>query len=293
VTARPANAPLRRAARRALGLAAGVALALAAAGALAQDEDDEGLQQSPGDPQKLVLRAVDAMGGLAAVRAIGAAALDLQTSAAPDDGPTIRERHTLRVDGRLLHYASRQPDGVGFDLVVARTLAFVCDRGPDGKASYVEDLSAEDAREGAYERDMLFLPLLLPTLALDPRAQLDHRGKTSLGEEVVRAVIQPAEGNPGAAPFIVRLRFDPASGALTGAMGTIPCGQDRGKKRYLTFRDPTRTGALLLPRAYVDQRDKDEEGRELAVTWTLDPPLTPDLFERPAVPAAEAAPGGR
>ncbi len=245
----------------------------------AQDEEDldEGLEGSQGDPRQVLVRAVEAMGGAQALRSLATAALSFEA----DGDAGLRERHTLALDGRRLHYASRDTGGVGFDVVIARGLAFLCDRGPDGTCTYVEDLTPDDAREGAYERDMLFMPLLLPALAIDPRAQLEHKGKNSTGEEVVKAIIGPAEGNPGAAPFIVRLRFDPATGLLTTAMGVVPCGADEGRKRYLSYQEWKRVGRLTLPHRYADQRGKDVAAREVAVTWTLDAPVDASTFARP------------
>lgn len=245
------------------------------------DEMDEGLEGGPGDPRQALLRAIEAMGGAAAVRSVGTAALSFE--AGGEAG--LRERHTLALAGRKLHYASRDASGVGFDVVIAGPLAFLCDRGPNGAATYVEDLSPDDAREGAYERDMLFMPLLLPVLADDPRAQLEHKGKNSQGEEVVKAIVHPAAGNPGGAPFIVRLRFDPATGLLTTAMGTIPFGVDAGRKRYLSYQEPRKVGALTLPHRYADQRGKDVAAREVAVTWALDVPVDASTFARPTSPA--------
>lgn len=244
----------------------------------AQDEEDldEGLQGA-GDPRQVLARAVEGMGGAEALRAVTTAALSFD--AGGEAG--LRERHTLALAGRKLHYASRDSERVGFDVVIARDLAFLCDRGPDGTATYVDDLTPDDAREGAYERDMLFMPLLLAQLAADPRAQLEHKGKNSQGEEVVKAIVTPAEGNPGAAPFIVRLRFDPATGLLTTAMGTIPCGADEGRKRYLSYQEPKKVGRLTLPHRYADQRGKDVAPREVAVAWTLDVPVDASTFARP------------
>ncbi|MCO5171688.1 MAG: hypothetical protein M9894_35745 [Planctomycetes bacterium] len=276
---------MTRSARRALTLP--VALALAAAGAAgvvaraqAQDDDmDEGLEGGAGEPKAVLQRAIDAMGGADALRALTAVAVTFDGGAEAG----ITERHVLRLEGRQLHYASRDAGGAGFDVVIARGLAFLCDRGPDGKATFVDDLTAEDAREGAYERDMLFMPLLLPSLLADPRAALEHKGKSSQGEAVIKAVVHPVEGNPGATPFLVRLRFDPTSGLLTTAMGTVPCGADQGRKRYLSFQEPKRVGRLVLPHRYADQRAKDVAPREVAVSWALDAAAEPALFQRPTL----------
>lgn len=241
------------------------------------DDMDEGLEGAAGDPRQVLVRAIEAMGGADALRAVRSAALSFD--AGGEAG--LRERHTLELAGRKLHYASRDTAKVGFDVVIAGPLAFLCDRGPEGGATYVEDLTPDDAREGAYERDVLFMPLLLPALLADPRAQLEHKGKNSTGEEVVKAIVHPAGGNPGAAPFIVRLRFDPATGLLTTAMGTIPCGADEGRKRYLSYQEPKQVGRLTLPHRYADQRGKDVAAREVAVEWALDVPVDASTFARP------------
>ncbi|MBX3469217.1 MAG: hypothetical protein KF878_20275 [Planctomycetes bacterium] len=274
-----------RSPRRSLPLALAVGL-LTTGGVLvadrvqAQDDElDEGLEGGQGEPRQVLQRAIEAMGGADALKAVVGAALTFDGGA--DAG--VSERHTLRLDGRQLHYASRDAGGAGFDVVLARGAAFLCDRGPDGQATYVEDLAPEDAREAAYERDMLFMPLLLPSLLADPRAALEHKGKSSQGEAVIKAVVHPAEGNPGATPFLVRLRFDPTSGLLTTAMGTIPCGADQGRKRYLGFLEPKRAGRLLLPHRYADQRSKDVAPREVAVAWALDAAVEPALFQRPTL----------
>ena len=279
------RAPTLALAATACALGALVAPPLGPAAARAQDEDelDEGLDASRGDPRQVLLRALEAMGGADALRALRSAALSFDA----EGEAGLRERHTLQVEGRLLHYASRDPGGVGFDVVIARAAAFLCDRGPDGQATYVEDLTSDDAREGAYERDMLFMPLLLPGLVGEARAQLEHKGKSSTGEEVIKAVVHPAPGNPGAAPFVVRLRFDPTSGLLTTAMGTIPCGADQGRKRYLSYLEPRRVGPLVLPHRYADLRSKDVAPRDVPVAWALDAPVEAALFARPTAVAPE------
>jgi hypothetical protein len=244
----------------------------------AQDLEEE--SAGTGDARATIARALAAMGGPDAARAVRAAALSVQTAA---EAP--RERHTLVLAGRQLHQASRGQDGVGFDVTLARDQAFLCDRGPDGTVSFLEDLAIEDAREVAYERDLLWMPLLLAQLADDPAAALEHKGKNSAGEEVLKATITPAPGNPGALPFVVRLRFAADTGLLAGAMGVIPCGSDAGKKRWLSYRDPQRVGALTLPHLLVDQRGEGEAAREVPVGWELDPQVDAALFARPKLEA--------
>ncbi len=252
------------------------------AGARAQDVDDEGLPAAPGEARTVVGKSLEAMGGAEAVGAVRAAAIAIEPA---EGGP--RERHSLRLEGRLFHYQSRHAGGTGFDIVLARDLAVLSDRGPEGQVTYVEDLAADDAREGGYERDVLFMPLLLPALLADARAQLDHRGKTTTGEDVVRALVHPPEGAAGE-PYYLRLRFDPETRLLSGVMGAIPVGRDAGRKRYVTFLDWRPVGKLKLPHKFVDKRDKDAPPREVVIAWTLDPELPADLFTRPAAPAPRA-----
>jgi hypothetical protein len=250
--------------------------------ARAQEDDDldQDLEDTRREPRLVLVRAIEAMGGEAAVRALKAAALSIER---PSEESATRERHTLRLDGRLLHYALRGGDGVGFDVVLAGPQAFLCDRGPPpgSRATHVEDLAPDDAREAAYERDLLFMPLLLPALANDPAAGLEHKGRSSAGEEVIRAVVRPAPGNPGAAPFVIRLRFDATSGLLSAAMSIVPCGTNEGMKRYVEYREPKQVGALTLPHRYADQYGKVATVRDYPVAWTLDPAVEPALFARP------------
>lgn len=275
--------------RRSAAVVLGLVCSLGLARAQEDDELDDGLEGARREPRLVLLRAIDAMGGEDALRALKAATLSIER---PSEESATRERHTLRVEGRQLHYALRGADGVGFDVVLAGPQAFLCDRGPEGQATHVEDLAADDAREAAYERDLLFMPLLLPALARDPQAALEHKGESSAGEEVIRAVVRPAPGNPGAAPFVIRLRFEPSSGLLTAAMGVVPCGANEGVKRYVEYREPKRVGALTLPHRYADQYGKVATMRDHPVAWTLDPALEPALFTRPTIVAPPALPPG-
>lgn len=266
---------------------AALIVALLAGGAWAQEEEDDGLgAAAPAEARAVVARGLEAMGGLAEVEALKAAALRIEAG----EG-AVQERHTLRLAGRFLHYASRQPNRTGFDVVLAGPVAFLCDRDPEGKATYVEDLAPQDAREGAYERDVLFMPLLLAALVKDAKAGLEHKGRTSAGEDVVKATVLPAEGAAGE-PFVLRLKFDPQSKRLAGVMGVIPCGADAGKKRYLGFLEWRQLEGkkLWLPHRISDARDRTgpggagaraESAREYAVAWELDPALDAALFERP------------
>lgn len=265
-----------------MAIVLGLSCSLGLARAQDDDELDDGLEGARREPRLVLLRAIEAMGGEDAVRALKSATLAIER---PAEESATRERHTLRLDGRHLHYALRGADGVGFDVVLAGSQAFLCDRGPEGQATHVEDLSADDAREAAYERDLLFMPLLLVALANDPEAGLEHKGKNSAGEEVVRALVRPAVGNPGGAPFVVRLRFAPDTGLLTAAMGVVPCGANEGVKRYVEYREPKKVGALTLPHRYADQYGKSATMRDHPVAWTLDPALEATLFTRPAIAA--------
>jgi hypothetical protein len=226
----------------------------------------------------VVVRAVEAMGGRAALAQIRSAVMTVD--AEPNQ---IQERHTLRLEGRYLHYASRRPSGAGFDVVLAREQAFLCDRDPEGNASYVEELTPQDAQEGAYERDILFMPLLLPLL-LEERARLDYRGRNSVGDDIVRALIRPPPLSSGE-PFVVRLRFDHRTHLLTSTMGIVPRGVDKGKKRYCRYGDyrlvKGREVRTLLPHRISDQRGKDESSREFDVEWRLNVELSAELFLKP------------
>lgn len=242
----------------------------------AAQEEDEGLgTAAPAEARAVVARGIEAMGGFQATSAIRAAVLKIEAGQA-----AVQERHTLKLAGRHLHYASRQPSGAGFDVVLAGPLGFLCDRAPDGSSTYSEDLSPEDVKEGAYERDVLFMPLLLGALLEDPRSSLEHRGRNSIGDVVVKATVPPA-ADQQADPFVVRLKFDPTSRRLTGVMGTVPLGAEAGRKRYVTFDDWRKVGAVLLPHRLLDARDPEQPPREVVVSWTLDPTLDPSLFTRP------------
>lgn len=250
-------------------------------GRVSAQEEDEGLgTAAPAEARAVLARGIEAMGGFQATSAIRAAVLTMEAAKG-----AVQERHTLRLAGRHLHYASRQPNGAGFDVVLAGPLGFLCDRGPDGASTYSEELAPEDVKEGAYERDVLFMPLLLGLLLEDPRSSLEHRGRNSVGEVVVKATVPPA-AEQKADPFVVRLKFDPTSRRLTGVMGTVPLGAEAGRKRYVTFDDWRQVGAVLLPHRLLDARDPEAPPRQVDVSWTLDPALDPALFTRPASPAA-------
>lgn len=279
---------------------AGVALAVAVGAAFtlggpdrggptpsAAQEEDEGLgSAAPAEARAVVARAIEAMGGFEALSALRTAALTIEA-----DANAVQERHVLKLAGRHLHYASRQPSGAGFDVVLAGAVGFLCDRRPDGSSTYSEDLAPADVQEGAYERDVLFMPLLLGQLLVDPRSGLEHKGRNSVGEVVVKATVPPA-AEQKADPFIVRLKFDPASRRLTGVMGAIPLGAEAGRKRYVTFDDWRQVGPVHLPHRLVDARNPEAPPREIRVTWALDPALDPNLFSRPATTAGSAAPPG-
>ena len=248
----------------------------------AQDDDSaEGIGPAPSEARAVIERAIEAMGGRAALDAVGNAALTVQAPA-----EQVQEQHTLRVDGRFMHYASRRPSGAGFDVVIARELAFLCDRDPKGVATYVVDLSPDDLVEGSYERDILFMPLLLPAL-LERGARMDYRGRNSEGHEVVRALVPPAVGGPGR-PFVIRLLFDKDTSLLASAMGIVPLGHDKGKKRYCDYRDYAPVGPLKLPHTIHDARGKDDQARTFPVTWRVNASLPPEKFLRPHVPEEPA-----
>ncbi|RMG07120.1 MAG: hypothetical protein D6731_24335 [Planctomycetota bacterium] len=253
----------------------------AGAPARAQD-DDPGLGPGPGSAPALLERAVEAMGGEDALRAVSTAVLRI----VPSKSAPLLERHSLRLRGRWMHYASRRRSGAGFDVVLAGPQAFLCDRDATGRATYVEDLAPADAREGGYERDILFMPLLLVHL-LDARAPMDARGPNSVGDEVVRVRIPPA--GPHDAPFVIRLRFDADTHLLRASMGAIPWGTDKGKKRYCFYEDyrPLGRGGILLPHRYSDQRGKKARPRKFRVEWELDRKLPGALFLRPRVEEKE------
>jgi len=257
-----------------------IALCCAASEARGQEE---GIGPAPSEARAVVARALQAMGGREAVAALQVAVMSVDPA-----GGELRERHTLVVPRRLMHYGSRRPSGAGFDVVLGGQGGFLCDRDKEGRATYVEDLAPDDVLEGGYERDVLFMPLLLHGL-LDQRARMDYRGRNTAGEEVVRALIEAPAGGEGR-PFTIRLRFDAKTGLLAAAMGVVPWGQDKGKKRYCEYHDyaPVEGGSgIMLPTRLADQRGSDEHPRTFRVRWTIDPKLPPDLFARPEVSERE------
>lgn len=240
-----------------------------------------GLEPPPDEGRVVVMKAVEAMGGPKALSAVKGAILAIDPEGAP-----ILETHTLRLEGRLMHYASRRKSGAGFDVVVGGGQAFLCDRSKEGDATYVEDLNPDDALEGAYERDVLFMPFMLLDLARKS-AKLEYRGTNSEGDHVVKALIEPDPAARDEKPFTVRLRFDKTTHLLVAAMGVVPLGQDKGKKRYYEYSDygPVDLGGekLLLPQKISDQRGKDAQPREFKAKWSLNTELSPSLFVRPQV----------
>lgn len=257
-------------------------IAVCLAGAEAAAQEEEGLGPAPNEARAVVARAVQSMGGRKALAGVRVAVMSVDPA-----GGEIRERHTLIVPRRLMHYGSRRPSGAGFDVVLGPDRGFLCDRDKSGQATYVEDLAPDDVLEGGYERDILFMPFLLPQL-LEGGARMDYRGKNSEGEEVVRALIEAPRGSEGR-PFTIRLRFDPVTHLLTAAMGVVPWGQDKGKKRYCEYRDyaPIDGTPVRLPGRLADQRGRDEHPRTFRVKWTLNPDLPDDLFKRPELPDRE------
>jgi hypothetical protein len=214
------------------------------------------------------------MGGEAGLKRLQSAAMVVEAKKGQ-----VKERHTLRLRGRYMHYASRRPSGAGFDVVLARGQSFLCDRDAKGVVTYVEDLRDVDAKEGSYERDILFMPLLLPLL-LKKRARMQFVSKNSVGDSVVRAMIRPPEESDGE-PFTIRLRFDKDTDLLVAAMGTVPWGADKGKKRYCFYDDYRSVGrGLKLPHALKDQRGKDARPRSFSVRWELDADLAPAMWLR-------------
>jgi len=253
----------------------------AIATALPAQAQGGGLKSPPNQARGIVMQAVDAMGGPRALGAVKASVLAIDPQGAP-----ILERHTLRIEGRLMHYASRRKSGAGFDVVVGGGQAFLCDRSKQGEATYVEDLTSKDALEGAYERDVLFMPFLLLQLAKKD-AKLDYRGTNSQGHHVIKALVIPDGKAKGERPFTIRLRFHKTTKVLIAAMGVVPLGQDKGKKRYYEYLDykPVRFGGhnLLLPHKISDQRGKDAKAREFNARWKINPDLSPSMFVRPQV----------
>ena len=232
----------------------------------AQDTSREG--------RAAVERCLEAMGGRARLREVRAAAIEIQAKA------SIKERHTLLLPSRALHYASRREGGAGFDVVVKGEQGFLCDRDPEGKTSYVEDLTEADLLEGAYERDVLFMPLLLEQLLANPQTRYDSRGPNSVGDLVVRVLVHPPQGATGK-PFVVRLRFDKSSHLLVQSMGLVPCGADEDKKRFFSYGDYRAVNGVKLPTSYSDERGKGTKPRTYRVKWALNPKLPQTLFTRP------------
>ncbi|MDC3379345.1 hypothetical protein OAX78_03590, partial [Planctomycetota bacterium] len=268
----------RRGGRMIRRIAASLAIALGVAAwvATAHAQDgDEGLGPAPGEPRAVLSAALEAMGGRATLSRVRTAVVTI------DNGPgQVRERYVLRSEGRFFHYSSRRQSGAGFDVVLTGPVSFLCDRKADGSARRVEELPAADTGEAAYERDVLFMPLLLPALLADEGSRLQLRGLNSAGEQVVRAVVRPPRGAVGE-PFVVRLKFNPETKLPVGVMGAIPSGPEEGKKRYTDFSDYREVGGLTLPHGYSDARGRDAEPREFSVSWTVNPDLPPDLFVRP------------
>lgn len=268
--------------RRALGgLAVALAIGIGALPGVAQEEDDEGLGPAPGEARAIVARAIEAMGGAEALDRLTTAVMTVT----PGEGQ-VRERYALRLDGRYLHYASRRASGAGFDVVLARGLNFFTDLDRAGQVVGVQDLEPGDVAEAGYERDVRFMPLLLPALLRDETARLDLRGRTSTGEHVVRALVRPPSGSPGE-PFLIRLRFDPRTDLLSGSMGHVPSGPDQGKKRYTSYLEYRDVGAIRLPHRITDLWGEATTPQEFALTWTVGEPLPADLFVRPRNPVAE------
>jgi hypothetical protein len=238
----------------------------------------DGLGPAPAEAKAIVAKAVIAMGGRPALSDVKVVIM------AVDAKPgRIRESHTLKLAGRFMHYASRRSSGAGFDVVLARGKSFLCDRNAKGEVTYVEDLTARDAKEGSYERDIMFMPLLL-TLLMEKNARMDYRGKNSVGDSIVRAQIRPPSAKTGD-PFVIRLRFEKASGLLRAAMGTVPWGTDKGKKRYCFYEDyrfvKVGSSRIRLPTKLKDQRGKSSKPREFGVSWKVNPPVPAATFKRP------------
>jgi hypothetical protein len=84
---------------------------------------------------------------------------------------------------------------------------------------------------------------------------------------------------------VIRLRFDKTTHLLTAAMGTVPWGTDKGKKRYCFYSDYRAVGpqGIKLPHELKDQRGKSARARKFTVTWELDKDLPPEMFMRPNV----------
>jgi hypothetical protein len=255
-----------------------LALALGATSAHAQSGSEGGIGPAPREARAIIARAVRAMGGKEALLELRTAVMSVD----PSEKARIQERHSLKLKGRWMHYASRRRSGAGFDVILARGQTFLCDRDPKGNATYVEDLTPRDAKEGSYERDILFMPLLL-VLLLEKNARMDYRGKNSVGDVVIRAQVRPPDKS--GQPFVIRLRFDKTTHLLTAAMGTVPWGTDKGKKRYCFYSDYRAVGpkGIKLPHELKDQRGKSARARTFTVTWELDKALPPEMFLRPNV----------
>lgn len=262
--------------RRALQVIAMLGVLVWLQPAQAQKRDSGGVGPAPAEARAVVLKAVEAMGGKAAVESVRTAIMTVDAKKTK-----IQEQHSLQLKGRYMHYASRRASGAGFDVVLAKGRTFLCDRNRKGEVTYVEDLSALDAKEGSYERDIMFMPLLLPLL-LEKNARMDVRGKNSKGDLVVRAQIRPPSPKTGE-PFVIRLRFDRQTHLLTAAMGTVPWGTDKGKKRYCYYDQyrATRLNGVKLPHLIKDQRGKAAKPRAFGVTWELNKQFPKAKFLRP------------
>lgn len=264
-------------------------LALPSAALAQKKDDDAGIGPAPKEARAVVARAVRAMGGKRALLAVVNAAMTVKVKKGQ-----IQERHTLKVDGRVMHYRSRRASGAGFDVVVGGGQAFLCDRSKQGRATFVQDLKGRDAVEGAYERDVLFMPVLLAFLLKD-KARMDYRGKNSKGDLVVRARITPTKRAKQERRFTIRLLFDKKTHMLTSAMGVVPWGHDKGKKRYCTYSDykvVKRTKLkrrILLPHTLSDQRGRKEKARVFQVRWELNATLSTSLFVRPSLKKKKAS----
>jgi hypothetical protein len=245
----------------------------------AKAQNDGGIGPAPREARAVIARALKALGGKEALKLVKTVVMTVDPKKSP-----IKERHVLRVAGRVMHYASRRKSGAGFDVVVGSGQAFLCDRNKAGQATFVEELSRTDTREGAYERDMLFMPFVLMQL-MGKDSKMDYRGRNSKGHEIIRARINPPKGAKREKPFTIRLRFHKDTHLPLAAMGIVPLGQDKGKKRYCEYRDyvPVRFGryTLKLPKTIDDQRGKGLPSRTFSVRWQINANLPAALFVRP------------
>ena len=158
------------------GVVRGALIALLLACGSGSASAQEGLGSAPREARAVVSRALESMGGKKLIARVTNVTFMVKSS----KKSRIKEQHTLKLDGRVMHYTSRRASGAGFDVVVGGGQAFLCDRNKTSKATYVQDLSKRDAQEGAYERDILFMPFLL-RLLLGKDARMDYRGKNSKG----------------------------------------------------------------------------------------------------------------